>query len=79
MDYGIEHRQGYSHEFGKKVHTASMTRGKLMTLGKIEKVLVIGKDLYGVGRSKEDMMPHAKCFDNGKEFVIIDGIISLCC
>jgi hypothetical protein len=50
-------------------------------LGKIKKVLMIGKDLdlYGVRRSKENIMPHTKCFDNGKEFAIVNRIISLWC
>jgi hypothetical protein len=65
-------------EFRKNVGPTSMTRGKLTMLG-IKEVLMIGKDLYGVRGSKEDITPHTKCVDNCKEFAIIYGIISLWC
>jgi hypothetical protein len=63
-------------EFKKDVCSASMMRGKLMMLGKV-KVFVIGEELYGVGRFKKNIILHAKSFDTGNEFAIINGIIFL--
>ena len=49
-----------------------------MGLAEISKVLVVGEDLHRKGGAMEIVAPRFQGADNGKEFAVVDVVVSFC-
>ena len=65
-------------EVGKVNEPTRLAAVERLGLAEIGKVLVVSEDLYRKGRAMKIVAPRFQGADNGKEFVVVDVIVSFC-
>ena len=65
-------------EVGKVNEPTRLAAVERLGLAEIGKVLVVGEDLYWKGRAMKIVVPRFQGTDNGKEFAVVDVIVSFC-
>ena len=64
-------------ELGKVFGPSSLTLGKLLSSGKVFKILIISENVNGKGRSLKVMMPNQECSKDSKQFLVVSVIVEL--